>query len=387
MSPAESSLPGAIRLVLAVLAATLVLAAPAAAVPFPPRLVGVFDEPTYVTTPPEGSGRLFVVERRGVIRVIRRGKKLKRPFLDVKGTTMKTVGDQRGMFSMAFAPDYARSRRFYVMYVHTGDVVVVDEFRRSKQTAWRAAPGTRRRVLTVGAGSDFHHGGQLQFGRDGMLYASTGVGDRPELAQDLGDLHGKILRIDPRPAEGRPYTIPAGNPFIFTAGARPEIWAYGLRNPWRMSFDRDTGDMVIGDVGENRYEEVDFLAADAAAGANFGYPSFEGNHPLLASSPPERYVAPVIEHPHSDGYCAVMGGYVVRDRSLRGLYGRYLYSDNCRGVLRSAVLGASGASKDHTVQEFGGLVSFGEDNRGHIYAVNNNRAAYRIEARPRRAKR
>jgi glucose/arabinose dehydrogenase len=379
----ETSVPAAITLALVALAAALLLAAPAGAARFPTRLVGAFDKPTYVATPPEGRGQLFVVERRGVIRVLRNGKKLKRPFLDIRGTTMESVADQRGLFSMAFAPDYAQSRRFYVMYVHTGDIVVIDEFRRSKKSGWRAAPGTRRRVLTVGAGGDFHHGGQLQFGPDKMLYASTGVGDRPQRAQDLGDLHGKILRIDPRPAGPRPYTVPPGNPFAFTAGARPEIWAYGLRNPWRFSFDRSTGDMVIGDVGENRYEEVDFFAAGAAAGANFGYPDFEGRHPFLSSSPPDRYVAPVIEYPHGDGYCAVMGGYVVRDRSLRGLYGRYLYADNCKGVLRSAVLGASGASGDHTVQQFGGPVSFGEDNRGHIYVINSNRGVFRITPKPR----
>jgi glucose/arabinose dehydrogenase len=321
-----------------------------------------------------------------VVRVVRRGKVLRRPFLDIHGSTLESVSDQRGMFSMAFAPDYSRSGRFYVMYVHTGDVVAVDEFRRSRKSAWRAAPGSRRRVLTVGHGGIFHHGGQLQFGPDRMLYVSTGVGDHPELAQDLGDLHGKILRIDPRRSGRRAHRIPPGNPFVSTAGARPEVWASGLRNPWRFSFDRRTGDLVLGDVGENSYEEVDFRAAGAPAGANFGYPIFEGRHRMLAGSVP-RYAPPAIEHRHTAGYCAVMGGYVVRDRGLRGLYGRYLYSDNCKGVLRSAVVGPDGARKMRLVQEFGGLVSFGEDNRGHIYAINNRGNVFRLAPRPRRAKR
>jgi glucose/arabinose dehydrogenase len=377
------------RLALSLLAAALVtvaVPASAGAARYQTPLVGQFLDPTYVTTPPKGKGRLFVVERRGVVHAVRHGKVIRRPFLDIHGSTMESAADQRGMFSMAFAPDYSHSRRLYVMYVHTGDVVVVDEFRRSKKSAWRTARGSRRRVLTIGHGGIFHHGGQLQFGRDRMLYVSTGVGDHPESAQDMGDLHGKILRVDPRPSHGRPYTVPPSNPFAFTAGVRPEIWASGLRNPWRFSFDRRTGDIAIGDVGVDHYEEVDFRKAGAPAGANFGFPIFEGRHRLEPGAVPARYAPPVIEHRHTAGYCAVMGGYVVRDRSLRGLYGRYLYSDNCKGTLRAAVLRPGGASKDHLVQRFGGVVSFGEDNRGHIYAANNRGGVFRIAPKPRKRK-
>jgi glucose/arabinose dehydrogenase len=341
--------------------ALLSLAASASAARYPTEIVGTFKDPTYVATPPTGRDRLFVVERRGVIRVVRRGKIQKRPFLDLRGATMDAAEDQRGMFSLAFAPDYARTRRFYVMYVRTGDVVEVDEFRRWKSNASRAVRGSRRRVLSIGNAGPFHHGGQLQFGPDGLLYVSTGVGDHPAWARDQHNLHGKILRIDPR-----------------KAGARPEVWASGLRNPWRFSFDRTSGDMAIGDVGVNSYEEVDYLPAGAAPGANFGFPVFEGRHRMSTAPTPAHYVAPVIEHSHDDGYCAVMGGYVVRDRALGALYGRYLYGDACEGSLRSALLGPGGAVDDRRVQKFGGLVSFGEDNRGRIYLVTNYGRVYRL---------
>src|SRR3954469_24551961 len=291
-----------------------VATATAASPRFLVKPIATFTEPTYVTGPPSGR-RLFVVERRGRIRIVRRGKVLRRPFLDMSKTTMTAL--QRGLFSMAFAPDYARSGRFYVEYVRgPGDTVQLDEFRRSASDPNRAAPSSRRHVLNVGHGGDYHHGGQLQFGPDGYLYMSTGVSEHPEWGQDLGNLHGKILRIDPRAAGDRPYTVPAGNPFAFTAGARPEIWAYGMRNPWRFSFDRRTGDFVLGDVGADTAEEVDFLKR-GISGANFGFPIFEGRRQMIPGAVPPHYVAPVIQHlHHPHPYCAVTGGYVVRDRGM-----------------------------------------------------------------------
>jgi glucose/arabinose dehydrogenase len=358
---------GATVTVAAAAALLSVATSPAGAARYPTEIVGKFKDPTYVATPPAGRDRLFVVERRGVIRVVRRGKILKRPFLDIHGATMDAPEDQRGMFSMAFAPDYARTRRFYVMYVRTGDVVEVDEFLRSKANASRALAKRRRRVIDVGKGGVFHHGGQLQFGPDGLLYASTGVSDHPAWAQDAHNLHGKILRIDP--------TAP---------GSAPQVFASGLRNPWRFSFDRLNGDMAIGDVGVHSYEEVDYLPAGSAPGANFGFPVFEGRHRMSFAPTPLHYVPPVIEHSHDDGYCAVMGGYVVRDRALGPLYGRYVYGDACQGSLRSAVLRPDGAIGDRRVQKFGGLVSFGEDNRGRIYLVTNYGRVYRLAPKPKR---
>ena len=378
-------------LLAAAAALALLAAAPQASAAAPKhtaRLVAKVKAPVYVTSPPTGR-RLFVVQRMGRIRIVRRGKLLRRPFLDIDSRVLAT--QQRGLLSMAFAPDYGRSGRFYVMYVANDDTVRVDELRRSRKHPNRAAPRTRRQVLNIGRGGDFHHGGQLQFGPDRLLYVSTGVTDRPHLAQDLGDLHGKLLRIDPRRRGGRQYTVPPGNPFAFTAGARPEIWASGLRNPWRFSFDRRNGAIAIGDVGEDSYEEIDFLPRGRQAGANFGYDVIEGHHQMRPGPVPPRYVAPVLVRPHGSSRapaCAVMGGYVVRDRSLRGLYGRYVYNDQCSPTLRTAVLRPGRARGDRPLRlrrriEF--AISFGEDSRGRVYAVSYYGEIWRLAmARKRR---
>jgi glucose/arabinose dehydrogenase len=307
--------------------------------------VASFAGATYVTAPPKAKGRLFVTTRDGRIWQIRHGKVVKRPFLDIRKRVM--FSDQRGLLSMAFAPDYARSHRFYVFYVTRKDTVQIDE--------WRGKH--RRKVLNAGAGGEFHHGGQLQFGPDGDLWISTGIGDDPSRSQDPADLHGKLLRIDPT-----------------AEGAKPEIWASGLRNPWRFSFDRKTGDLVIGDVGEKTAEEVDYLPADTPAGSNFGFDLFEGNE---GSGPaPASYVPPLVEHLHKDGFCAVMGGYVVRDKSLRGLYGRYLYGDLCKKRQFSLDLHTG---KERPVKTgLPEVVSFGEDARAHLYAVGLNGTIYRL---------
>jgi glucose/arabinose dehydrogenase len=334
----------------------------------------------YLATPRKGGG-LYVVERAGRIRVVRHGKRLRRPFLDIARDVI--TGGQRGLLSIAFAPDYARSGLFYVFYTAADDTVRLDEFRRSADPN-RADPASRRPVLNIGRAGPYHHGGQLQFGPDGLLYVSTGVTDMPPLAQDLGDLHGKLLRIDPRAAGGLPYSIPAGNPFVATAGARPEVWASGLRNPWRFSFDRLTGDLLLGDVGADTAEEVDFLAHDAPAGANFGFDVLEGDQRMHAGAWPASYVAPVIvrRHEAERTACAVIGGYVVRDRRLRGLYGRYLYADLCSPSLRSASVGAAGARRDRRVKlRISTVISFAEDSRGRIYAVSVDSAVYRLVRR------
>lgn len=364
--------------------AVLALAVHVAPAQAAPRYVAVqiakFSQSNYVTAAPGDDRRIFVVSQPGRIHVLRDGKPLKRPFLDITGRV--DSAQQRGLLGMAFAPDYARSRRFYVVYVTKADTVQLDEMRRARRSPNRAAR-TRRAVLNAGHAGDFHHGGHLAFGPDGLLFMSTGVSDRPALAQDLGDLHGKLLRIDPRTA-GAPYRVPPDNPFVGVSGARPEIWAYGLRNPWRFSFDRRTGDLALGDVGEHAQEEIDFLPRGSGGGANFGFNVFEGSAQMIPGPLPERYVPPVISHGHRQAYngiCAVIGGYVVRDRRLRGLYGRYLYHDLCHQNYRSALLSAGRARGDGIVK---GLrvpqtVSFGEDNRGRLYAATLGGRVFRID--------
>jgi glucose/arabinose dehydrogenase len=360
----------------------LLAASPAAAADRYQKVkVTSFAGTTYVTSPPKGSKGLFATTQPGEIRVIRHGKALKRPFLDI--TKQVDSRKQRGLLSMAFAPDYKSSGRFYVFYVTKADTVQIDEYRRSPSNPDRAVPGTRRHVLNVGSGGDYHHGGQLQFGPDGYLWISTGVGDFPELSQNLGDLHGKLLRIDPRASGGQPYSVPPDNPFVGASGVRPEIWAYGLRNPWRFSFDRKTGDLVIGDVGEKTAEEIDYLPHGTGAGSNFGFNVFEGNQQMIPGPAPSHYVPPVVEHLHrpgANGYCAVMGGYVVRDKRLGSLYGRYLYHDLCQQSQRSVKLDSQGAHGDRPVKlHFSLVVSFGQDYRGHLYAVGLNGTVYRLE--------
>jgi glucose/arabinose dehydrogenase len=371
-------------------AVALLCAVPAAqAAPrYTARRLAVFKDALYVAAPPaRRDHRLFVVERRGRILVLSGRRVRRRPFLDISRDVLiqRPLGsDQRGMFSMAFAPDYSRSGRFYVSYVGRDDMLHLEEFRRSRDPN-RAAPSTRRLVLSVGPASPFDHGGQLQFGPDRLLYMGAGEMADPTAAQDLGSLKGKILRLDPRASGGRPYSVPPDNPFVGTPGARPEVYLYGLRQPWRFSFDRLRGDLAIGEIGDNTAEEVDFLRRGTGAGSNLGYPWYEGNRQPMRGPPPTNYLPPVIEHLHSRGFCAVTGGYVVRDRGLRGLYGRYLYGDQCTPRLRSAVLRPGRASGDRFERlRVPFLTSFGEDSRAHLYAVTYGGAVYRLTTARRR---
>jgi glucose/arabinose dehydrogenase len=365
-------------------------AAPAAPAPAPApgvaaargvrlQQVGSFSSPIYVTSPPGDRRRLFVVERGGTIRVVRDGGKLAAPFLDISSNVR--TDSERGLLSMAFAPDYASSGRFYVYFTDKAGDIHIQEFTRS--SADRAARSSARNLITIDH-REFgnHDGGQLQFGPDGHLYAGVGDGgsggDPHNHGQSLDTDLGKLLRIDPRGA--RPYK---GNPFVSRAGARPEIWAYGLRNPWRFSFDRSTGDLVIADVGQDTEEEIDFARRGSGRGANYGWNVFEGRRQFRGGSAPGA-VRPRVTHSHADGYCSITGGYVVRDKSLGSLYGRYVYGDLCKQSLRSVKLGrGGGASGDRALPgpSVSQLVSFGEDARGRVYAVSLDGPVYRLAPR------
>jgi glucose/arabinose dehydrogenase len=353
----------------------------------PVRLLplGRFDQPTYVTAP-RGDRRRFVVEREGRIRVVRRGHVLGRPFLDISDRV--TTGGESGLLSMAFAPDYERSRRFWVYYTDREGFIQIDQFRTSTANPNRADPGSRRSVLRVPHHRFNHKGGQLQVGPDGKLYAGFGDGggggDPDENAQNLGRMLGKLIRIDPRPGGG--YRVPPDNPFRGRPGALPEIYAYGLRNPYRYSFDRRTGSLVIGDVGQDEVEEIDFVPGRSGGrqprgGNNFGWDVFEGRQRYEGGSSPGN-LKPVLQHTHAEGFCSITGGYVIRDRSLgRGWTGRYIYGDYCDGTLRLARLRRPSASSRATRLKVNSLVSFGEDGRGRVYAVSLNGSVYRIGRR------
>jgi glucose/arabinose dehydrogenase len=352
------------------------------------RKVGEFDEPVYVTGAPGFPQLLFVVEQPGRV-VVLSGGRSRGAFLDLRSQV--GYGGEQGLLSLAFPPDYRQSGRFYVYYTDQAGNIRVDEFRR--RSATRAAPGSQRRVIEIPHPvNSNHNGGQLQFLGD-LLYFGTGDGgaggDPPNNAQNKDVLLGKLLRIDPRPAGGRPYSVPPSNPFVGRPG-RDEIYSYGLRNPFRFSFDTVSAGqprIAIGDVGQNRIEEIDYTTVRRAAGANFGWDAFEGDAPYRDESSgtpdPGGTVKPILAFPHSrGGSCSVTGGYVVRDRALRSLYKRYVYADFCEGELRSLVPHFSRASGDRKL----GLSvpspsSFGEDTRGRLYVSSLEGPVYRFVSR------
>jgi glucose/arabinose dehydrogenase len=381
--------------ILAALAAVLLLVAGAAAYWFvlrdtdvtsagSTRLVKVaeLESPTFLTSP-EADARQFITERAGEIRVLQDGRLQKQPFLDIS-ESVSTVGEG-GLLSVAFAPDYESSRRFYVYYVDKAGQIRIDGYRTQQDDPDRADPASRAEIMRVPHPNDNHKGGQLQFGPDGYLYAGFGdgggQGDPERNGQDLSQLLGKLIRIDPRPGGG--YDIPDDNPFRDRAGARPEIFSYGLRNPWRFSFDRETGDLVIADVGQEAVEEVDFVASAGedgpAGGQNFGWSSFEGNRRFNEGSA-ARHVRPALEEVREDGYCSIIGGYVIRDESLSSAWnGRYIYGDLCESELQRAKLSAGGSTSEGSGVAVTQLVSFGEDAQGRIYALSLNGPVYRLE--------
>jgi glucose/arabinose dehydrogenase len=349
-------------------------------------LLGRFDQPTYLTAP-RGDRRRFVVEREGRIRVIRRGRVLATPFLDISDL-VTTVGEE-GLLSMAFPRDYARTGRFYVYYTDSAGYIRIDQFRRSRGNPNRADRGSRRLVMRVPHHRINHKGGQLEFGPDGYLYAGFGDGGGggdPDLnAQNLSRQLGKLIRIAPRPGGG--YSVPRDNPFRGRAGARPATYAYGLRNPYRFSFDRARGDLIVGDVGQDSVEEIDWVPNERGrghaprGGYNFGWSVFEGRSRFRSGSAP-GHVPPVIAHSQNAGYCSIIGGYVIRDHGLgRGLYGRYIYGDYCKPNLRIARLRRPNAPTRALDAQVSSLVSFGEDGRGRVYAVSLDGPVYRLAAR------
>lgn len=384
-------------LALALLCAALWAAPAAAQVRLVPFGGQSFAQPYHVAAPPGDASRVFVVEAAGRIRLVRNGVTRSGYFLNIASDVFDAAegcGGECGMFSMAFAPDYASSGRFYVFY--TRDIspgnhyLRIEEFRRSAGNPDVANPASRRIVLEIPhttAGN--HNGGQLQFGPDKLLYIWTGDGgDTPNLAQNLGSRLGKLLRIDPRGRAPFHFSIPAGNPFVDGPGPNADdIYAYGLRNPYRGSFDRATGDLTIGDVGAGSWEEIDFAYEGTARGANFGWPCYEGNqvHSTAgACTPPlANYRRPALQYANPPaGAAAVNGGFVVRDPALPSLRGRYVYADTYGAVpgVRSVRLFPGGSSGDASLGfAVTAPVSFGQDACGHIYVASQTGPVYRLQ--------
>ena len=345
--------------------------------------IGTFTQPVYLTAAPGDPRRLFVVERAGRIIVLVRGRRQARPFLDMSRKVNSRNAEQ-GLLSMAFAPDYQASGRFYVYYTDNSNNIQIVQYRRARGSRNLAAANRATTVLTIDHHSETNHnGGQLQFGPGRYLYVGVGdggsEGDPHDYGQNRGVLVGKLLRIAPLPGGG--YTIPPDNPYASGTGGRPEIWAYGLRNPWRFSFDGCSSDLIIGDVGQDNEEEIDFARRGRGAGANYGWSIFEGDLRYKQGSAPGA-IKPVVVARHSAGYCAIIGGYVVRDGALRSLYGRYLFGDNCRPQINSVLLSAGRARDNHATRlSVPSLSSFGQDNAGHVYAVSLSGPVYRLVQR------
>jgi hypothetical protein len=339
------------------------------------KRVGGFQEPVYVAAAPGVEG-IFVVEQAGRILLVQKGKR--RTFLDIRGEVLD--GGEQGLLSVAFPPDYAASGLLYVYFTTNGGDIAVEEYRRA--TPKRADPGSARRILTVNhPGESNHNGGQLQFGPDGRLYAGTGDGggggDPDDSAQNPASLLGKLLRIDPNPG---------GGPLI-------ELYSLGLRNPFRFSFDTVSARkprIIIGDVGQNRFEEVDYETLAGARGANFGWNDFEGFSVFDGANPPgpSRHDRPIKVYRLGGERCALIGGYVVRQRSLKGLFKRYVYGDFCDGRLRSFTPKLGGAKRDRRIGlQVPSLSSFGEGPGGALYATSLNGPVFRIVPTKRGRKR
>ena len=340
--------------------------------------VGDFDQPLYVAQPPD-SEDLYVVEKPGRIRLVRGGKVREEPVLDISDEVSDS-GEQ-GLLSIAFAPDFEESRLLYAYFTDSEQDQQVVEFTMAGDGS-SIDPSSRREVLRMDDFASNHNGGLLMFGPDELLYIGTGDGgianDPERNGQDLGSLLGKLLRIDPGASGGRPYSIPADNPFAQTQGARPEVYSYGLRNPWRFSFDRETGALAIGDVGQSSLEEIDYVGPGGGRGANFGWSAFEGDERFNSDQEADGHVPPVLTYGRDEG-CSVTGGYVVRDPELPSLQGRYLYGDFCAGFLRSFVPAKGEARDDRPLGlEVPQLSSFGEDGSGRVYATSLEGPVFRL---------
>jgi len=336
------------------------------------RVASGVGDALYITGIPGQPSRLAVVQQGGRIRIIERGRLRRGAFLDVSRLT--DPGGEQGLLGLAFHPDYPSNGRFYINYTdRRGDTQVVEYRRRS---ALRANPGSARRLLSIDQPFANHNGGHLAFGPDGFLYIASGDGgsggDPQGNGQRVDTLLGKILRIDvDARSGGRPYGIPADNPFT-GSGQRPEIYAYGLRNPWRFSFDRERGDIWIGDVGQGSREEIDFRPRGRARGVNFGWSAFEGRSAFGGTARGSRPVPPVAQYSHGQG-CSVTGGYVYRGSRVPAMRGRYLFADYCSGRLWSMRAGPRpGGLREHTGRVGASLdlvTSFGESLNGDVYVV------------------
>jgi len=345
-----------------------------------------FNFPTFLASPP-GDARLFVVERAGLIRIYKTGAILATPFLDITSMVKSDAGEQ-GLVGLAFDPQYATSGRFFVSYVNLDGKSVLASYTVSANADVANAASRVERLVIDHPPIAYHYAGGIAFGPDGYLYMAVGDGgestDPNDHGQKLDDLLGNVLRLDVSGATG--YTVPPTNPFVATAGAKGEVWAYGLRNPWRFSFDRANGDLYIGDVGQDTREEVDVstAASGGGKGVNYGWATMEGTTCYrVAGCSQAGLTLPALDYGHGPR-CAVTGGYVYRGSAIPALQGTYFYSDYCVSELHSFryVGGAVSDQRDWpTLAPNNNVTSFGEDGAGELYLVTRSGGIYRIAPR------
>lgn len=334
--------------------------------------------PLYLTAPPSDP-RLFIVEQPGRIQIVQNGQLLQTPFLDIVDRVRS--GGERGLLSVAFHPKYASNGFFYVNYTNRNGDTHIERYSVSADDPDRADPASGKLLLKIEQPYSNHNGGLVMFGPDGMLYIGMGDGgsggDPQGHGQNRGTLLGALLRIDVDGAD--PYAIPPDNPFVGQPGMRGEIWAWGLRNPWRFAFDWETNLLYIADVGQNRWEEV-HIASTKDAGLNYGWNIMEGVHCYRTlSCKRDGLVLPVLEYGHSEG-CSITGGYVYRGSRIPSLVGHYFYADYCDGWIRSFKYenGKVSEPREWNLGRIGSILSFGEDAAGELYVLSDNGRVYML---------
>jgi glucose/arabinose dehydrogenase len=342
------------------------------------QIGGSFSSPVYVTSP-SGDGRLFVVEQSGRIRVIKNGATQSEPFLDIRSRV--SSGGERGLLSMAFHPNYRMNGYFFVDFTDSNGDTRVERFKVSANPDI-ADPQSAKLILAIDQPFSNHNGGLVMFGPDGMLYVGMGDGgsggDPHRNGQSTQVLLGKLLRLDVD--KGDPYAIPPDNPYANGSGGRPEIWAIGLRNPWRYAFDAPSGLLYIADVGQNELEEIDVISA-TRAGVNYGWSIMEADQCYNSSScNKDGLELPKLTYKHLGSACSVTGGFVYRGTKIPSLAGHYFYSDYCAGGLRSFKYEDGSATKqtEWKIDNIGHVVSFGVDSSGEMYIISEGGKIYRL---------
>lgn len=352
------------------------------------EIVTGISNPIYLTSAGDDSGRLFVLEQTGAIRLIKDGALQSTPFLNIADRVnqdIRTSYSERGLLGLAFHPDYAENGQFFVHYNDRPGNTVIARYHVSADNPDAADPGSEEIIFTHDQPFPNHNGGQIDFGPDGYLYIAMGdggsAGDPLNSGQTPGSLLGKILRID---VDGEaPYSIPADNPAnSVNPDLAPEVWAWGLRNPYRFSFDRDTGDLYIADVGQNQWEEVNFQPADSPGGENYGWKIYEATRRYSSDAEPANVVMPIAEYDHSNG-CSITGGYVYRGQAIPALQGVYIFGDWCSGKLWATYRDDSG---DWQTIPFGEshrqITAFGQGDDGELYLVAYNGGIWKFMPAP-----